>query len=44
MFYTSFGKKSQDEAPSSSTSNGKEGDKETNDEDIDHDDNLDLDE
>jgi hypothetical protein len=38
------GKKSQDEGPSSSTSNGKEGDEEPDDEDIDDDDDLDLDE
>jgi hypothetical protein len=38
------GKKSQDEGPSSSTSNGKEGDEELDDEDMDDDDDLDLDE
>lgn len=38
------GKKSQDEGPSSSTSNGKEADEEPDDEDIDDDDDLDLDE
>ncbi|XP_051226970.1 zinc finger CCCH domain-containing protein 11 isoform X1 [Lolium perenne] len=37
-------KKSQDEGPSSSTSNGKEGDEELDDEDMDDDDDLDLDE
>ncbi|KAM0852154.1 hypothetical protein ACQ4PT_051933 [Festuca glaucescens] len=38
------GKKSQDEGPSSSTFNGKEGDEELDDEDMDDDDDLDLDE
>ena len=38
------GKKSQDEGPSSSTSNGKEADEEPDDEDLDDDDDLDLDE
>ena len=38
------GKKSQDAGPSSSTSNGKEGDEEPDDEDMDDDDDLDLDE